>query len=192
MMDRVVQFPHRYKAVKVAGEENVFDFVPMPGVTTEVGTPLNKATLLSDDTANVYGLSGSDATVNNALLRIAAVGEFKTLQDTDFPSGQKTTSKIIELPIRPKVIILFPMKLNVKDSGAPVPNYDFQDPRVRDRDVVCVLATSKVEVTSRYATVSFELKYNQLIITGTVSPTASTAFIKGVSGYEDQGYIALC
>lgn len=43
MMDRVVQYPHRYKAVSVAGQDNVFDFVPVPGVITEEGTVLNKA-----------------------------------------------------------------------------------------------------------------------------------------------------
>lgn len=43
MMDRVVQYPHRYKAVPVAGQENVFDFVPVPGVVMEEGTVLNKA-----------------------------------------------------------------------------------------------------------------------------------------------------
>lgn len=67
MKDRVVQFPHRYQLVPVEGETNVYDFVPVPGTITEAGTPLNKATLLSDETAALYGLTGEDATVDDVL-----------------------------------------------------------------------------------------------------------------------------
>ena len=69
MKDRVVQFPHRYQLVPVAGQTNVYDFVPVTGTVTEVGTPINKANLLKDETAALYDLTGEDATVDGALAR---------------------------------------------------------------------------------------------------------------------------
>lgn len=68
MKDRNVQFPHRYQLIPVAGEEGVFDIIAKPGTVTEAGTPLNKATLLSDATAALYGLTGEDTTVDGAFL----------------------------------------------------------------------------------------------------------------------------
>lgn len=70
MIDRNVQYPHRYQLVPVAGQDGVYDIIAKPGTITDVGTPINKATLLSDATAALYGLSGEDATVNNALSTI--------------------------------------------------------------------------------------------------------------------------
>ena len=78
MKDRVVQFPHRYQLVPVAGETNVYDFVPVTGTVTEVGTPINKANLLKDETAALYDLTGEDATVDKALNQIQNVGTIKT------------------------------------------------------------------------------------------------------------------
>lgn len=60
MKDRSVEFPNRYRLVKVAGTDDVFDFVPAPGEISEEGTFINKATLLKDVTAGHFGL-GTDA-----------------------------------------------------------------------------------------------------------------------------------
>ena len=67
MKDRVVQFPHRYQLVPVAGQENTYDVVAKPGVVTEGGTPINKASLLTDATAEALGLEQADPTVDDAL-----------------------------------------------------------------------------------------------------------------------------
>jgi len=67
MKDRVVQHPHRYQLVPVAGQPDIYDIIAKPGTITEPGTPINKATLLSDATATLYGLTGEDATVDGAL-----------------------------------------------------------------------------------------------------------------------------
>lgn len=54
MRDRVSTYPGRVKLAPVAGQENVYDLIrmdePMVG-----GTPLNKASLLTDATAALYG-----------------------------------------------------------------------------------------------------------------------------------------
>lgn len=67
MKDRVVQHPHRYQLVPVSGQSDTYDIIAKPGTITEAGTPINKATLLSDETAALYGLTGEDATVDGAL-----------------------------------------------------------------------------------------------------------------------------
>lgn len=68
MKDRITQYPHRYQLVPVSGQSDTYDIIAKPGTVTEVGTPLNKANLLSDTTANLYGLTGDDATVDGALI----------------------------------------------------------------------------------------------------------------------------
>lgn len=62
--DRNVQYPMRYRD-KLTGQ--IFDLEPMPGTVINEGTPLNKANLLSDETATIYGLSLGDANVDKAL-----------------------------------------------------------------------------------------------------------------------------
>lgn len=61
MKDRVVQYPHRYQLVPVSGQSDTYDIIAKPGTVTEVGTPLNKATLLKDETALLYELTGPNA-----------------------------------------------------------------------------------------------------------------------------------
>lgn len=59
MQDRVSLYPGRVKLAPVSGQENTYDMVRADSPTQE-GTPLNKDSLLKDDTAALYGL-GSDA-----------------------------------------------------------------------------------------------------------------------------------
>lgn len=56
MKDRVPRYPGRVKLTPVAGQENTFDLVRADQPTQE-GTPLNKANLLRDATAAMFGLS---------------------------------------------------------------------------------------------------------------------------------------
>lgn len=64
--DRQVQYPNRFRATPVSGQEDVYDLTAVPGTVTQAGTALNKANLLSDATAALLGLSG-DPSVNDAL-----------------------------------------------------------------------------------------------------------------------------
>lgn len=68
MKDRVPTYPGRVKLIPVAGQENTYDIVRADEPQQE-GTPLNKATLLDDTTAEKLGLTG-DPTVNQALAGI--------------------------------------------------------------------------------------------------------------------------
>lgn len=72
MQDRIPLYPGRVKMTPVAGQANTFDMVRADD-PTQPGTPLNKATLLKDATAALYGL-GNTATPDNVL---AELGKYK-------------------------------------------------------------------------------------------------------------------
>lgn len=65
MQDRVPTYPGRVKLNPVSGQENTYDMVRADEPTQD-GTPLNKATLLKDDTAALYG-KGTDAVPDDIL-----------------------------------------------------------------------------------------------------------------------------
>ena len=72
MQDRVPLYPGRVKMTPVAGQANTFDMVRADD-PTQVGTPINKATLLKDATAALYGL-GPGAVPDDVL---AELGKYK-------------------------------------------------------------------------------------------------------------------
>ena len=65
MQDRVPTYPGRVKLNPVPGHENTYDMVRADSPVQE-GTPLNKASLLRDDTAALYGQS-ADAVPDDIL-----------------------------------------------------------------------------------------------------------------------------
>ena len=69
MQDRVSLYPGRVKLEPVAGQANLYDLTRADQPTQE-GTPLNKASLLSDATAALLGL-GTDAVPDEAFLALA-------------------------------------------------------------------------------------------------------------------------
>lgn len=67
MKDRIPQYPGRVKLLHVKGD--IYDLT-RADEAVEVGTPLNKSTLLTDETAVALGLEPSaDPTVNDAFLQ---------------------------------------------------------------------------------------------------------------------------
>ena len=71
MQDRVPIYPGRVRLTPVSGQENTYDMVRADSPTQE-GTPLNKATLLKDATAAMFGL-GSEAVPDDVL---AFIGKY--------------------------------------------------------------------------------------------------------------------
>lgn len=69
MRDRNVQYPNRFKITRPDGSTEIVTISAEPGAITEPGTLINKATLLSDETAEIFELYDNDATVNNSLRR---------------------------------------------------------------------------------------------------------------------------
>lgn len=70
MTDRNVEFPNRYRLVKVPGTDDIVDIIPAPGTVYDEGTFYNKANQLSDKTAAAIGGLPDDPTVNDALAGI--------------------------------------------------------------------------------------------------------------------------
>lgn len=68
MQDRIPLYPGRVKMTPVAGQANTFDMVRADD-PTQAGTPLNKATLLKDATAELYGL-GTGAVPDDVYVKI--------------------------------------------------------------------------------------------------------------------------
>lgn len=71
MQDRNVEFPNRFRMVKVEGTDDIYDMIPAPGDVLNPGTLLNKANLLTDETAGRLGLLQEDPTVNEAFGALA-------------------------------------------------------------------------------------------------------------------------
>ncbi len=72
MQDRVPLYPGRVKMTPVAGQANTYDMVRADD-PTQAGTPINKATLLKDATAALFGLTSS--AVPDDIL--SAIGKYK-------------------------------------------------------------------------------------------------------------------
>lgn len=61
MQDRTPQYPNRFKMIPVDGQDGFVDLERADGATQN-GTPLNKSTLLSDETARMFGMAENSAT----------------------------------------------------------------------------------------------------------------------------------
>ena len=71
MQDRVSLYPGRVKLEPVAGQANLYDLTRADQPTQE-GTPLNKASLLSDATKTALFGAAADRTVDEAFAGLAA------------------------------------------------------------------------------------------------------------------------
>ena len=74
MKDRVPVYPGRVKLVPVSGQENVYDMTRADKPTQD-GDPLNKATLLKDATAALFGL-GTDAVPDDVLAYLGKYNQY--------------------------------------------------------------------------------------------------------------------
>lgn len=75
MQDRVPLYPGRVTLTPVAGQANTYDMTRADQPTQE-GTPLNKATLLKDYTANLLGLSNTAVPDDALLALVIGVGTY--------------------------------------------------------------------------------------------------------------------
>lgn len=82
MRDRNVEYPNRFRLVKVRGTDDVYDLVAVPGNVVDEGTYLSKGTLLSDTVAARMDLRQDDPTVNDALAVLADIGNVHIWQHT--------------------------------------------------------------------------------------------------------------
>lgn len=90
MKNRIVEHPNRYRLKPVEGENGVYDLEPEPGGVTEVGTPINKATLLSDETAALYG--GAETPNEAAAAAVNGFNQCAVLFDACYPGTREPVS----------------------------------------------------------------------------------------------------
>lgn len=110
MQDRVPLYPGRVKLTPVAGQENTYDMV-RADQPTQVGTPLNKDSLLKDTTAALFGL-GADAVPDQVLQKIKDM--FNSVNSDIAAQPQIITGtyigeygkKNISLGFRPKLVLV--------------------------------------------------------------------------------------
>ena len=79
MKDRISLYPGRVELTPVPGQTNVYDMI-RADEPQEVGTPLNKATLLKDDVAMLLGLDPKNATPNDVFEIL--LNEITTIRNT--------------------------------------------------------------------------------------------------------------
>lgn len=113
MTDRVPTYPGRVRLAPVSGQENVYDMTMADGATVE-GTPLSKANLMTDATANKFAALTDDdapATVNDALSDAAdllgdrARIEIKSYTGTGtYGSSHKSS---VTFSFTPKIVLVF-------------------------------------------------------------------------------------
>lgn len=77
MQDRISTYPGRVTLTPVPGQEHTYDMT-RADQPTQPGTPLNKATLLKDATAALYGL-GADAVPDEVLNILSSVALRKSI-----------------------------------------------------------------------------------------------------------------
>lgn len=90
MKDRIPTKPGRVQLVPSPDDDDLF-ILTRADEPTETGTPLNKASLLSDATAAAFGLTGDAATVNGALALVSS-GYSRVLNGISVP-GADTPAK---------------------------------------------------------------------------------------------------
>lgn len=112
MQDRVSATPGRMLITPENGQPAFYATVKMADNPTVEGTPLNKANLLTDATAALYGL-GTDAVPDKAFAKLKTLvdtaqstGDSKVRIVSGSYTGDNTESRKISLPFTPLAIIL--------------------------------------------------------------------------------------
>ena len=90
MQDRVSLYPGRVKLEPVAGQANLYDLTRADQPTQE-GTPLNKASLLSDATAALMGLDAA-ATPDGAFAALAGKNDIRLFKIEKITTSQTWTA----------------------------------------------------------------------------------------------------
>lgn len=103
MKDRIPTYPGRVKLTQVSG--NIYD-LERADQPSEAGTPLNKATFLTDATAALFGLT-SDAVPDDILAAIASgFAKIETGSYTGTGVYGTSNKNSITFSITPKIVLI--------------------------------------------------------------------------------------
>lgn len=135
MQDRVPLYPGRVKMTPVAGQTNTFDMVRADDPTQE-GTPLNKATLLKDATAALYGF-GTGAVPDDVLAELGKYKQYWWRRRIHTVTWEiSTTTKGNNIIVRSNETVQYSDSIHVENDGTIVlddpktsvpANYDNRD-----------------------------------------------------------------
>ena len=111
MQDRVPLYPGRVKLVPVAGLTNTYTMT-RDDHPTQDGTPLNKATFLSDSTAALYGL-GIDAVpdsvfsaIKNLIQAAQSAADTKSYIETGSSTGTGASPVELSFTKTPNLVFI--------------------------------------------------------------------------------------
>lgn len=74
MQDRNVEFPNRFRMVKVEGTDDIYDVIPAPGEVISEGDTFSKQNMLPDHIPALLGLKIGNPQVKDALNVLANIG----------------------------------------------------------------------------------------------------------------------
>ena len=105
MKDRIPRYAGRVRMTPVSGQQNVYTMERADQPTQE-GTPINKATLLKDATAQLYGLTSS-AVPDDVLVAIAnqKAQIFKGVYTGSGTYGESNKNSLM-IPFEPRIVII--------------------------------------------------------------------------------------
>ena len=128
MTDRIPTYPGRYKATNVSTGEITFFDLELADEPTQAGTPLNKASLLTDATAATVGANyGTTPSLPTEALNIIASGASRTEIQTYVGDGIAGSSHKTSLTFshEPKLVMIFAGSTNnsvdIGDYSAVLP-----------------------------------------------------------------------
>lgn len=108
MQDRVSLYPGRVKLEPVAGQANLYDLTRADQPTQE-GTPLNKASLLKDATAELFGLDANavpDDVFHNLLGQLGDKARIATGSYTGTGTFGSSNPNSLTFEFEPKVVFI--------------------------------------------------------------------------------------
>lgn len=131
MKDRISTYPGRVKLTPVSGQTNTYDMT-LADSPTENGTPLSKATFLSDSVSEKYFAPGTDHTVSDVLDTLGSAAlwdgtKFRTILNsapigvqvvTGYYTGNGVSgqagdqTQTISLTFTPKLVFVMPISYN--------------------------------------------------------------------------------
>lgn len=184
MTDRNVQYPKRYQMVPVQGTTDIVDLTPAPGEVYDEGTMINKATLLKDTTAALFGL-GTDAVPDDVFAWLGKYNQYwwrcrVNTEDPIYEEKQSAASPNVPA-VTPYLCLLNP---NAPSSGT-VTYSDSVDVNLSTGDVTLVDSKqSSFDYYNDAVGQSFKGKY----VTGLYNAPDNIYFIESDATYNRSGW----
>lgn len=122
MQDRIPLYPGRVRMTPVAGKANTFDMVRADD-PTQAGTPLNKATLLKDATAALYGL-GTGAVPDDVLAELGKYKQYwwrrRSINTGWYQVDTAATNRLLKDDIHDTVVYTYGDSISVSQTNGTI------------------------------------------------------------------------